>query len=219
MLGLPVLGRSGRDLRVSWQSSDPDGTLFQLYRDKQLAWHGPDRSVILPYPKDIVRIDVGTVADGEGAIDFSGSLPSYPDTHVTIAWQGGAWLGDVVDYLVYGSAVAGGAVDYGAVLAVVPATSAGVDLSGWGLGGWGEGTWGAAAQNYSWRSQRLGSGVWTFGVRARDSAGNQGSTNEVSFTVVAPPRPPATNAAGKRLTYTYNSSTRVPTLHWLATPG
>ena len=222
MTGEPSLRASGLDLLVSWVSTSPPGTLFQLYLNAKLAWHGTDRSVLLPYPSGRTRIDVGTVAAGEGAVDFSASLPTtYPPDRVNLTWTGGAFEGaDLAGFRIYGPLAAGGAVSYVSPLADIPATVAGVDLSGFGLGGFGLGGFGTAAQSYSWTSDPLLAGSWTFAVVPYDGAGNQnGSPAHVSVTVVAPPRPPAADSSGRRLTYSYNPSTRVPTLNWLASPG
>lgn len=211
----------GREVRIAWTSSAPAGTIFQVYLDRALWWHGTDRYLDVPWPRSRVRIDVGHVGAGEGGSDFSGSLPSDPEPsdRVQLTWQGGAWQGDVAGYAIYQSATAGGSVSYTTRVGYVPATTAGVDLSGFGQGGFGDGGWGQAAVSYAWTSARLGSGVWSFAVVPVDPAGNaQGSPTTTTATVVAAPNPPAPNAAGVRLTYTYNAGTRVPTLIWQASP-
>jgi hypothetical protein len=75
----PSLARSGRELAVAWSSSSPDGTVFQLYLNGRLAWHGTARRARLPWPAGDARVEVGTVAADEGATDFSGSLPAAPN--------------------------------------------------------------------------------------------------------------------------------------------
>lgn len=208
----------GAELWISWNTTAPAGTLFQVYLDRRLYWRGTDRSLVIPWPRQRVRIDVGSVGAGEGNVDYSGSLPSdpVPPDRVTLTWQGGDWQGpDLAGFGVYSSATPGGAVDYTRQIGFVPATVAGVDLGGYGFGGYGEGGYGQSAAAYSWTSDRLASGVWTFAVVPQDLAGNaQGSPNTVTATVVAPPAAPAPFADGSRLRYSYNPSTRVPTLTW-----
>jgi hypothetical protein len=241
MLGEPTIRKSGRDLVVSWSSSDsPGSVIYQVYLDKVLAWSGTSRTAKFPLPRQRLRVDVGTVASGESAIDFSASLPSGPPpSRVTLTWTGGLWEApDLAGFHVYSSAIPGGPIDYSKPVGTVMQTSAGVDLSGFGLGGFGLGGFGYASASYSWTSDRLASGVWKFGVVPFDKAGNDGLGGfglggfglggfgfysgppaVVTQTVASAPTAPAPNSAGKRLTYTYNSSTRVPTLAWLASPG
>jgi hypothetical protein len=217
----PILAHAGRELVVTWASSSPDGTVFQVYLDGSLTWFGTARRVRLPWPSDDTRIEVGTVAAGEGATDFSGSLPAAPNDRVRLDWTGGSWQGaDLAGFRIYQGMVPGGAVDYTKPVATVPATVAGVSYDGWGLFAWGSGRWGQASVPYSWTSGRLAGGVWTFAVVPFDQAGNeQGTHLTVSATVVAPPRPPAADGQGVRLSYTLDPATRQPTLTWLASPG
>jgi hypothetical protein len=217
----PTLAHAGRELVVSWTSSSPDGTTFQLYLNGSLAWHGTARRVRLPWPSDDTRVEVGTVAAGEGATDFSASLPAAPNDRVRLDWSGGSWQGDdLAGFRIYMSTAPGGAVSYAAPVATIPATVAGVSFDGWGLFAWGSGRWGQASVPYTWTSGRLAGGVWTFAVAAYDSAGNeQPSPLTISATVAAPPRPPAPDSQGVRLNYTLDPATRVPTLVWLTSPG
>lgn len=214
--------RAGADLLVSWTTTAPAGSTYQVYVSGQLAWHGIGLSCLLPWPGGHnVAIDVGVVDASEATDDFSASLTPFPLDYATLDWLGGTFeADDIAGFRVFSSAVAGGAVDYGNVLADIPAYPGGILLDGWGMGGWNQGGWGRAASSYSWVSGSLTSGVWTFAVAPYDKAGNQDpSPRTVTKTILAPPRPPGADARGVRLTYTYDPSTHVATLHWLASPA
>lgn len=214
--------RDGAELHVAWTSSAVDGTTFQVYLDNVLSWWGTARAVHLPWPKGRnVTISVATVADDEAETDFSASLPALTRNTRTLSWDGGTFQADdIAGFKVYGSAVAGGAVDYSTVLGDLPAYPGGVVTDGFGMGGFGRGGFGKAATSYSWTTAPLGNGSWTFAVKAYDTAGNAvGSPSTVTFTVDAAPRPPAANGSGARLTYTYDATSHVATLNWLASPG
>jgi hypothetical protein len=215
--------RDGVDLLVSWSSSAPSGTTFQLYVAGMLTWHGFARSAVVPAPPagSSTRFDVGTVAADEGLVDFSASLPTPGGggNRVELTWAGGDYLAaDIAGYYVYGGTTAGGAVSYASPLAAIPAYLAGQVTSGYGMGGYGAGGYGAAAASYSWTSGPLSGGTWNFAVKSFDAAGNLGTARTTSAVVAAPPNPPAANAAGKRLTYLFNPVSHVATLSWLASP-
>ncbi len=204
-------------------SSAPTGTTFQVYANSTLSWHGFARSTILPAPRSGVRTryDVGTVDPDEGLEDFSADLDPPPGdgSRVFLEWPGGRYLGiDIVGFYVYASSAPGGAVDYSTILATVPAYVQGFATDGYGQGGYGSGGYGSTGSNYSWTSGPLAGGTWNFAVKPFDAAGNLGTARTQSAVVEAPPNPPARNAAGKRLTYTYNATTHVATLAWLASP-
>jgi hypothetical protein len=213
----------GADLIVAWVSTDPDGTLFQVYVNRVLAWHGTSRTCVLPAPAagSPTRIDVGAVGSSEGLIDLSASLPTPPGggDRVKLAWVGGSYLGtDIAGYHVYSGTAAGGAVSYATPIATIPAYIQGIATDGYGVGGYGQGGYGSAPSSYSWTSDPLVGGTWNFGVKPFDDAGNEGTPQTTSAVVAAPPNPPAANAAGKRLTYAYNPTSHVVTLSWLASP-
>jgi hypothetical protein len=213
-------GLRGADLAVSWVSTAPAGTTFQVYLDRRLVWHGTARSCVVPYPGGAVRVDVGAVLPSEATTDFSGSLPSAPNDRVTLTWEGGTYLDeDISGFRVYMSPQAGAAVDLTTPVAVIAAYTAGQITDGYGEGGYGDGGYGRSASNYSWTSGHLASGAWGFDVQAFDQAGNVSTVATASATVIAPPGPPARDAAGRRLTYTYDPVTHTVTLHWLASPG
>jgi hypothetical protein len=213
--------RDGVDLVLTWTSSAPAGTLFQVYVSGGLAWHGTARSCVLPAPPagGSARIDVGAVAATEGLTDFSASLPAPAGggDRVTLSWLGGSYLAaDIAGFRVYSGTVPGGAVSYAAPVATIAAYTQGVVSGGYGTGGYGTGRYGNSAGSYSWTSGPLAGGTWNFAVKPFDVVGNEGAAQATAAVVAAPPPPPAANAAGKRMTYTYNSTTHVATLAWLA---
>lgn len=200
-------------LSLTWKASDAigSGVIYQVYVNRQLAWHGQSRQVDLPYAGAQIsqRIDIGTVGPGQGSTDFSSSLPASPGTgdRPTLTWLGGKYLdpsgaGNVVGFYVYAGSTPGGAVGSNPI-ATVSTYSGGTDLSGYGMGGYGQGVYGSAATTYSWTGASLKSGTWNFAVSAFDSAGNVGPQSPIALTISAPPNPPAPNAAGIRLTHTY----------------
>lgn len=212
----------GTDLLVSWSSSAPAGTTFQVYVGRRLAWSGRARSCVLPMPQVRVAVDVGAVGPSEGSTDFSGSLPSAPASHAQLTWTAGAYLAGslpLAGFHIYGEATPGGGIVYSTPLATVAAYPAGVRTDGWNQGGYDTGGYGSIPGSYSWTSGPLAGGTWAFAVKPYDAAGNEGTAATTSVVIAAPPRPPAANAAGKRLTYVYNATTRIATLSWLASPA
>ena len=216
------------DRRISWTSSSPDGSIFQVYLDGVLAWTGTSRTCKVPKPGSgrSIQIDVGVVTPDARSRSFGRSLPRVSGTGrtVTLTWEGGTYLSpdddDVAGFHVYRSTSAGGTVDYSTTYATVPAYIQGIVDDGFGEGGFGEGGFGRSATYYTWVDPaQLPNGVWSYGVKAFDAAGNESTVATYAATVTGPPSPPAANPAGVRLTYTYNATTRVATLSWLASPG
>jgi hypothetical protein len=221
----PTFAARGPVLVVSWASSAPAGTAFQLYADKRLIWSGTQRSVSLPYPTGRTTYTVGTVAAGEGQTNFAASLPATPGggDRARLSWYGGTFLDPdgndgVQAFRVYGGLVPGGAVDYDNLLATVPAYTI-EPTDGFGRGAFGQGGFGRSAGEYSWTSDPLSGGTWNFAVRAVDKVGNETTLASSSVILTAPPMPPAADALGRRLTYSYNAGTQIATLSWLASPG
>jgi hypothetical protein len=213
-------GLRGGDLAIAWDSSAPTGTWFHVYLDRVRVWSGTARSCVLPYPGNAVRIDVGAVLATEAWLDLSSELPSAPDDRVTLTWTGGTFLDTAIaGFEVFQSDGPGLAVDYSAPVATIAAYSAGQITDGWSQGGWNDGGWGESAGYYSWTSDHLAGGVWSFGVKTLDQFGNLAHTLETTATVIAAPPPPARNASGRRLTYIYNATPHTVTLNWLAPNG
>lgn len=213
------------DLLVSWESSSPPGTVFQVYLSGVLVWHGTARFVRVPYPFDggtgAIRGEVGTVDPDEAAVDMSGSLPALGySNRAKLTWYGGTYQGvDLMGFRVYRGVLAGDPVSYVDPVGSVTAYPQDRIFDGAGIGPAGFGGAGQAATTYSWTSPLLGPGTWNFGVKPVDTEGNEGTAVEIAFVSTAPPLAPARNADGQRLTVSaYNSTTRVATLSWLASP-
>lgn len=207
---------------VYWAASDVDGTLFQLYANRELIWHGPARQVTVPTPIVTTLYQVGTVGPDEGPLDFSASLPLLmgAGNRASIDWYGGFWESATLQgFRVFGEVTAGGGVNYANTLADIPVNAPGIPVGGYGSGGYGTGGYGATSGHYWWTSDPLANGTWTFAVKAYDAAGNLSTTLTIAVAIAGPPGPPARNAAGLRLTYTYNAGTQVATLAWLASSG
>ena len=85
-------------------------------------------------------------------------------------------------------------IDYATVLADITAYPGGIVTDGFGFGGFGALGFGQAASSYSFVSEPLASGIWSFAVVPFDNAGNAGLPITTSIAIVAPPRTPATFA-------------------------
>lgn len=213
----------GRNLLVSWSSSSPAGTVFQVYVGGRLAWHGTQTSCLLPHPgPSRTRICVGAVGVGEDAVDFSASLPAAPwASRARLTWFGGTYQSDSIQgFHVYQGPTAGAAIDYTTPVATVTAYPQGRIIDGAGRGPAGRGGAGRTASSYSWTSESLAPGAWNFGIKPFDTAGNEGAADEETVTIAAPPRPPARDAVKGRLWLAgYDPSTKVATLAWHPSPS
>jgi hypothetical protein len=210
------------ELYLSWSSSAPAGTFFQVYVNRVLAWHGTSTACTLTETGQI-HVDIGTVADGEENTDFSATFPPAPLNHALLSWEGGTYedpsgADDVAGYHIYGEPSPGAGINYARPIGSVTAYDGGVYTDGYGLGGFGDGGFGKAANTYEWQSDALYVGVWHFAVKTYDSAGGESTARTCAADIRVPPRPPAVGAGGKRLTYTYDSATHTATLNWLASP-
>ena len=217
--------RDDAELLITWTTTAPAGTLFQVYLDRARVWCGTALQCVLPWPVSRVTIDVGAVASNEGNVNFATTLPALTGTgdRAQLSWLGGTYLDanghdDVKSFEVFGATVAGGSVSYTTLLATVLAYEQDVPADGFGVGGFGQGGFGKAASAYSWTSGPLSSGVWTFAVRTLDFAGNVTTGVTTTITISTAPRPPAAFSDGKRLHYTYNATSHVATLTWQASP-
>lgn len=214
----------GSALLLEWVSTAPDGTVFQVYVDRALAWHGTARWVTLPMPSTRARVDVGAVGPGEETTDFSSSLPAAPALRARLSWLGGSYLDatgndDVAGFRIFGEPAPGAGVDYAKPIDQIAAYPGGLIADGFGLGGFGQGGLGRSASSYAWTSPALGSGTWTFAVASFDAAGNLGVPSLTSVPISAPPRPPAAYPDGTRLRLSYDPATRKATLTWQHSPG
>ncbi len=207
--------QDGTGVRISWSSSSPEGTIFQVYANLALAWSGPARTAVIQAQIGD-RIDIGTVGAGEGSDDFSSSLTSGPDTRASLTWLGGLYLdADLAGFRVYGETTAGGGINYTTPLADIQAYPEGFISDGFGQGGFGQGGFGTAAASFSWTSEPLTSGTWAFAVVSYDTVGNEGTVRTISVAITAPPGPPARfSSDGLRLHYSYSATTNKITLDW-----
>jgi hypothetical protein len=226
-IGQVLVAQDAADLHLSWSSTEPAGTIFQLYVNRRFTWSGTDRRATLPVPEGLSSIHVGSVPPELAETDFGAWLdtPSSAGNRARLGWLGGTYLDlsgrdDVAGFHIYGSPAAGQPPSMAAPLATLAAYPGGTITDGFGLGGFGLGGFGKAASSYLWTSARLGSGTWQFAVKPFSAAGNEpAATSAISVTITAPPAPPASNATGQRLTYTFNPTTHIATLLWLASTG
>lgn len=211
--------QQGTQLLLSWASSAPAGTVYQVYLNQQLVWTGVGLSCSIPAPTAISRIDIGTIDQADIQINVQPELPPAPARQVTLSWLGGTYQGaDIAGFHVYGEPSPGGGIDYSTIVATVPAYVAGIITDGFGYGGFGQGGFGQSAALYSWTSQPLSGGTWNWGIKPFDTAGNEGSAQTTAVTIAAPPLPPAPFSNMTRLQYTYSQSARQVTLNWNASP-
>jgi len=224
---------SGFQVYLSWTSSSPAGTWFQVYTQEQLSWWGQTTSARIAMPSaGPVRVDIGTILPGEEQTDFSGSLPSAPARRAELSWLGGTFEGpDIAGFRVFGSddgtGYGGGGygggpyggIDFSVVLADITAYPSGISMDGFGFGGFGYGGFGAAASTYTWTSEPLTSGNWAYAVVPYDSAGNLGTAAVTSVTITVPPLPPGLFGDNLRLHYTYDAGDQEVTLLWNESPG
>lgn len=206
---------------LSWTSTAPAGSWYQLYLAADgawgLAWWGQKLSATVAAPPAVESFIVGTVPAGEEQTSFASSLPPVPLRQVTLTWLGGTFEAvDLAGFNVYGETVAGAGINFGSPLATITAYAAGIVTDGFGLGGFGLGGWGESAGQYTWTSNTLTSGTWHYAVLPFDTAGNLGAAATTSQTIAVPPSAPPIDAFGRRLEYTYNPSTFEATLTWLA---
>jgi hypothetical protein len=210
----------GTQLLLSWTSSAPVGTVYQVYMNQQLVWSGVGLSCSIPLPTSISRIDIGTVGAGDTQLDFASELAPAPARQATLSWLGGTYQGvDIAGFHIYGEQTPGGGINYTTILATVPAYVAGMITDGFGYGGFGQGGMGQSAGAYSWTSQPLSGGNWNWAVKPFDIAGNEGPAQAAAVTIAAPPLPPAPFPDMTRLRYTYSNSTTQASLAWNASPS
>ena len=207
-------------MTVSWTSSSPEGTWYQIYINLQLAWRGQTTTATVAVPAGPVNsCNIGTVLPGEQDTDFSSTF-NGSNLFVKLEWQGGMFESpNLSGFYVYQSPTAGAAINYTTPVATIPAYSQGVVTDGYGQGGYGQGGYGSSANTYSWTSTALAGGLWNFAVAPFDTAGNVGTPQTCQVQIIAPPLEPAANPGGSRLTYSFNPSTEEATLTWLASPS
>jgi hypothetical protein len=210
----------GSQLLLSWTSSAPSGSVYQVYLNRELVWSGLGRSCSIPLPTAISRIDIGTVGSAEAQVFFADELPATPARRATLSWLGGTYQdADIAGFHIYGEHAPGNGIDYTIILATVPAYIAGIITDGFGYGGFGQGGFAESAGSYSWTSQPLSGGTWNWGVKPFDTAGNEGPAATTIVAIAAPPLEPAPFPDRTRLHYTYDFALKEITLNWNASPG
>lgn len=210
----PPLFQSGH-LILSWTSTAAAGTWYQVYVQGVLSDATQALTSTIAAPAGTVEVRIGSVTSGEQHTDFSSSFVTLANK-ATLSWSGGAFEGsNLMGFHVYGSSVPGGPVDYTRLLATIVAFEQGDTSEGYSLGGYSGGGYGDA-NPFTWTSGPLDGGTWTFAVVPYSEAGNEGVGAAATVNIIAPPKPPARNAQGQRLTYTYSPSARTVTLSWLA---
>lgn len=218
----PTPGVGG--LVVRWTTTAPAGTTYQVYVGRKLAWSGRSLQATVPTPQAKTRIDVGAVGPGEAGTDFAASLDPAPLNRAVLRWTGGTYLdpsgeGDVAGFRVYGEPSPGDGINYDKPIGDLPIGGDGVYFDGYGLGGYGEGGYGLASSSFSWTSPPLRGGVWRFGVRAYDKAGNEAAAVETTVVIAAPPEPPAIGPDKLRLRYVHDPEAGTAEISWLPSPG
>jgi hypothetical protein len=215
---------------LSWASTSPGGTWYQVYINGALVWKGQRLWTWVPIPPGPVRVNVGTVPTGSETTSFASSLPAAPSRRASLSWTSGTYTGtDLAGFQVYGSDSPGGTIDLSKVLANITAYPAGIVTDGYGLGGYGSGGFGRSASNYAWTSGPLDTGSWSFAVRPYDSAGNLGTAVTTVVVIAAPPQEPAPFEGLTRLRYAISGyggagfggggySDPLVTLTWNASP-
>jgi len=187
---------TGADMLLSWVADPPPGYVYQVYLNESLAWHGSTTYCHLPWPSGYITVAIGNVLAAEATTDFSADLAAVPQRRAELEWLGGTFLdptlqGDIAGFHVYGEATPGGGIDYGTFLADIPAYVGQAQIDGWGYGGFGLGGFGLAAGSYSWTSNALTSGTWTFAVKSYSLAGNESTPQTCAVVINVPPLPPA----------------------------
>lgn len=187
---------------LSWTSTSPAGTWWQVYINGALAWAKQQQWCRVPVPSGPLRIAIGMVNPGEEHTAWTSLLPAAPQRRVTLAWQSGSFQAiDLAGFYVYSSSSAGGSINYTTPVATLAAYPGGFNTGSTG--------------QYSWTSGALDAGTWQFAVVPFDTAGNAGSGSTTTALIVAPPRSPAAFAGTQqRLQYNYTPSST--TLTWQA---
>ena len=195
-------------LRVSWQGGgtrmgspfglplgDDPGIAFQLYANATLSdWTGGNSLTTFWFPTRHTMFEIFAIAAHLASTSQSNLISTTGGETVTLTWTAST-SSDVKEYRIYANDGAGGAVDYDTLYATVTAS----------VGGY-------TPDTYSYKTARLASGSWTFGIRAVDTAGNVQTTPTREDTVVIArlPEPP------QNPSYTYSGTTYKATLSWQA---
>jgi hypothetical protein len=206
---------------VKWTDKTNQGNLFyQVYVNGQYAGSTVDsrqRQMIVPVPSSFesaVRIEVFAVEAEYAHIDFSKELVSMPATsgRVRISLLRSQNLpSDAAVEIYFDNGT--GVVDYNQPLSDRPIRiwpawqdKAGFGMSGFGVsdfgfdsagavgfgkGSFGQGQFGLDADTIEWTSPPLTAGVYKFGVKITDGAGNKSSASETEPITLIPAARPA----------------------------
>lgn len=204
---------------LSWTSSSPAGTWYQIYVDGALVDWTQNTSATVATSDQVESVDIGTVGSGEQMTDFSASIAGF-NRFAELSWLGGTFESEnIAGFYVYMSSVAGGPISFTKPIATVTAYPQGILLDGFGYGGFGDGGFGASAAAYGWTSEPLTFGLWSFAVKPFDTAGNIGAGLTTTVQINVPPIEPARFPIGDRLHYTFSSGSETATLTWEASPS
>ena len=82
---------NGFQVYLSWKSTSPAGTWFQIYLNEQLAWWGQTtQATLMLGTTGPVRVDIGTVSPAKSR-PASPPLPSAPARRAELSWLGGTF--------------------------------------------------------------------------------------------------------------------------------
>lgn len=216
------------EVLVTWSSSWPDGTWYQVYLDAVLIGATQRRAMVLPWPGTATGrawVHVGAVPASEVAVVQPPAAPAALGTGArpVLTWKGGMYQKvagrDVAGWTIFRGRAPGGAVDTAAPVGAVPAQGVVGPEGGWGVGGWGTGGWGRPRRTYQFRDQTLAGGTWNYRITPVNDQGQPGAGSDVSVAVTAPPRSPtpvADDPWGRRLIA--DTSGGSPRLRWGHSP-
>jgi hypothetical protein len=224
---------AGFQVYITWTTTSPAGTWFQVYLNDSLAWWGQTTTATLIIGSTgPIRVDIGTVAPGEEQTDFSADLAAAPARRAELSWLGGTFEDpQIAGFRVYNSTAAvgygdgtfggswWGGVELGLLEADITAYPSGILTDGFGFGGFGDGGFGQSAGTYTWTSGPLVNGTYYYAVVPYDSAGNLGTPAVASVVIAGPPAAPELYPSGVRMTYSYSAITDEVTLFWNASAG
>lgn len=210
-----------RTALVKWaDKTNRDNMFYQVYVNGQFAGATVDsrqRQMIVPVPSSFesaVRIEVFAVEVEQAHSDFSNELSSHPATsgRVRISLLRSQNVpSDATADIYFDNGT--GVVDYSQPLSnrsirIWPAwqEKAGFGMSrlgagdfgfdsaaavGFGKGSFGQGQFGLDADTIEWTSPPLMAGIYKFGVKITDGAGNKSSASETEPITVIPAARPA----------------------------
>lgn len=183
---------------ISWTTFLPRDTFYQVYINHRLSWSGNKTSCVLPIPSMSI---VGNVWIEVEEVDVSERFSSHDElldggvgfgSRAVLNWLGGSYLDtaqndNVLGFLVTSSKIGDSDTQHSSVSELVCYPGSWIS-DGYGLGSYGTGGFGRVSTFYSWTSNFLSSGVWSFAVSPIALNGETGSTATV--TVLEIPESP-----------------------------